>query len=114
MGAVEFALLVGLVGLAIGSFLNVCIDRLPRGRSIVATPSHCETCGHNLGVRDLLPLVSYLWLRGRCRYCKAAIPIRIPLVELVTGLLFLYIAVRYGITLQTAVILAYVAALIVA
>ncbi len=113
MGAIEFALLVGLVGLAIGSFLNVCIDRLPRGQSIVSVPSHCEACGHKLGVTDLVPLVSYLWLRGRCRYCKASISIRLPLVELTTGLLFLYIAARYGATLQTPVLLTFVAALVV-
>lgn len=113
MGAIEFTLLVGLVGLSVGSFLNVCVDRLPRGLSIVATPSHCEVCGHNLGVKDLIPLVSYLWLRGRCRYCKASISIRLPLVELATGLLFLYIAARYGVTLQTPVLLTFVAALVV-
>lgn len=113
MGAVEFAVFVGLIGLAIGSFLNVCVDRLPRGLSIVTIPSHCEVCGHTLGVRDLIPLVSYLWLRGRCRHCKASISIRLPLVELATGLLFLYVAARYGVTLQTPVLLTFVAALVV-
>ena len=65
MGAAEFALLLGLIGLSIGSFLNVCVDRLPLGRSIVSVPFHCAACGHGLGVIDLIPLLSYMWMRGR-------------------------------------------------
>lgn len=77
-----------LVGLAVGSFLNLCIDRLPEGWSIISPSSHCETCGHQLGPFDLIPVVSYLWLRGRCSYCTARIPRRILAVECGTGLLF--------------------------
>jgi leader peptidase (prepilin peptidase)/N-methyltransferase len=62
---------------------------------------------------DLIPLISYIWLRGRCRYCKAPISVRLPVVELATGLLFLYIAAKYGVTLQTPVLLTFVAALVV-
>ena len=92
MPQAEFTALMGLVGLAVGSFFNVCIDRLPLNLSIVAVPSHCERCRHPLSPLDLIPLLSYLWLRGRCRYCKALIPGRIPLVEAVTGILFAYVA----------------------
>lgn len=75
-------------GLVLGSFLNVCIDRIPRGQSIVLPPSHCDICGHRLVARDLIPIVSYLMLKGRCRYCAAPITWRLPVVELANGLLF--------------------------
>ena len=90
------AVLLGLVGLAVGSFLNVLIDRLPRQGSILFPPSHCEACGHRLSPWDLVPVLSYLLLRGRCRYCRASIPRRIPLVEALTGLIFGLLAWHYG------------------
>ena len=105
MPAAEFIILVGLVGLAVGSFLNVCIDRLPRKLSIVTLPSHCEQCQHPLAPWDLVPVLSYLWLRGKCRYCKASIPLRIAVVEMTTGLLFAYVAFRYEATIETVVVL---------
>lgn len=74
-----------LLGLAFGSFLNVCIDRLPSGRSIVIPPSRCDQCQRRLTVADLIPVFSYLWLRGRCRYCGAVLPKRLVIVELVSG-----------------------------
>ena len=113
MAAAEFILLIGLLGMAVGSFLNVCIDRLPRNLSIVTLPSHCERCQHSLAPRDMVPVLSYLWLRGRCRYCKALIPVRIPIVEATTGLLFAYAAFRYEATIETVVVLAFVGVLVV-
>jgi leader peptidase (prepilin peptidase) / N-methyltransferase len=80
-----------LLGLAVGSFLNVCIDRLPRNESIVNPPSHCSACQHRLATKDLIPVFSYLRLRGRCRYCQAAIPRRLFWVELTTGLIFAFL-----------------------
>lgn len=74
-----------LLGLAVGSFLNVCIDRLPGGRSIVTPPSRCDQCGRRLSAPDLVPVASYLWLRGRCRYCQAVLPKRLVIVELTCG-----------------------------
>jgi leader peptidase (prepilin peptidase)/N-methyltransferase len=73
------------IGLAIGSFLNLCIDRLPAGRSIIAPRSHCEHCRRVLGVVDLVPVISYLLLQGRCRSCGTSIPLRVLLVELAAG-----------------------------
>ena len=75
-------------GLAAGSFLNVVIYRLPRGESIVFPSSHCPECGHELSVIELIPVLSYLIQRGRCRECGEAISARYPLVELGTGLVF--------------------------
>jgi leader peptidase (prepilin peptidase) / N-methyltransferase len=82
------SIIIGLFGLAIGSFLNVVIDRLPGGQSLVAPPSHCSACQRRLKVTDLMPVVSFLFLRGRCRYCGAHIGARSAWVELVTALGF--------------------------
>lgn len=77
-----------LFGLLIGSLINVCIDRIPAGQSIVSPPSHCTCCDQRLRGKDLIPLFSFIFLKGCCRYCGARIPFRIPIVELVTALLF--------------------------
>ena len=91
-------LLFALLGLAVGSFLNVCIDRLPRNESIVSPPSHCSVCQHKLAVKDLIPVFSYLRLRGRCRYCQAAIPQKLLWVELATALIFALVYWHYGLS----------------
>ncbi len=78
----------GLLGLAFGSFLNVCLSRWPEGESIVAPRSHCRSCGHTLAWWENVPLVSWLALRGRCRGCRAWIGWRYPLVELAVGALW--------------------------
>jgi leader peptidase (prepilin peptidase)/N-methyltransferase len=96
-----------VLGLLVGSFLNVCIDRLPRGQSIVRPPSHCSSCNQKLAIKDLIPLFSYLWLRGRCRYCQARIPLRLPIVEGVIALLFALIYWRYGLEPHLAIALFY-------
>jgi prepilin signal peptidase PulO-like enzyme (type II secretory pathway) len=98
----------GLFGTVVGSFLNVCIDRLPAGKSIVRPPSHCDSCQHRLSPADLVPLVSYLWLRRRCRYCGAPIPWRPFWVELGTGVLFAFNYWYYGLSVDLAVVLYYV------
>lgn len=84
----------GLMGLLIGSFLNVVIYRLPRGESIAFPGSHCPGCGHFLRPWELVPVLSFIGLRGRCRKCGAKISWRYPLVELLTGLVFFYGAWR--------------------
>ena len=86
-----FIFLCALLGLVVGSFLAVCLDRLPRNESIVNPPSRCELCQHPLGAKDLIPVFSYLWLRGRCRYCRAAIPRSLFWVELATGVIFAFL-----------------------
>ena len=96
----SLTVLFTFVGIIIGSFLNVCIDRLPSGKSLVYLPSHCDTCQHRIAVVDLIPLLSYLWLDGRCRYCHARIPLRNPLVELLSGGLFLLASWRFGLSVQ--------------
>ena len=106
-------LLFVLLGLFVGSFLNVCIDRLPRGQSIVTPPSHCPHCNRKLSFFDLIPVISYLWLRGRCRYCQAPIPLRLPLVEGTTALLFGFLFWKFGLELELFMFLFYAALLTV-
>ena len=91
-------IIFALLGLAVGSFLNVCIDRLPQNKSIAFPPSHCEACQHKLAVKDLIPVFSYLRLRGRCRYCQASVPRRLFWVELATGVVFALLAWHYGLS----------------
>jgi leader peptidase (prepilin peptidase) / N-methyltransferase len=87
-----------VLGLEIGSFLNVCIDRLPVGHSIVTPPSHCDACGRRLSPGDLIPVFSYLRTGGKCSYCGAVIPRRVLLVEIITGALFALLFWKYGLT----------------
>ena len=89
-------LLLFVLGTLIGSFLNVCIWRLPRGESVVAPPSHCPTCDTRLSLLDLFPLVSQLVLRGKCRYCGAKFSWRYFGIELLTGILFALVAIQPG------------------
>ncbi|MFC2006392.1 prepilin peptidase [Chloroflexota bacterium] len=96
-----------LLGLFTGSFLNVCIDRLPQGQSIVSPSSHCSACNHKLGILDLVPLLSYFWLRGRCRYCQAPISLRLPVVEGITGFLFTFLYWKFGLGLELGIFLIY-------
>ncbi|MGB9613409.1 MAG: prepilin peptidase, partial [Candidatus Margulisiibacteriota bacterium] len=81
-----------ILGTIVGSFLNVCIYRLPQSKSIINPPSHCPRCQKRLSFFDLLPILSFFLMRGKCRYCGAPISWRYPLVEFLTGLGFLGLA----------------------
>jgi leader peptidase (prepilin peptidase)/N-methyltransferase len=89
-------LVVGTLGALLGSFLNVCIFRLPRGESIVWPGSHCPSCAHSIEFYDNIPLLSFLWLGGRCRACRAPISIRYPIVEAINALGYLTILFVFG------------------
>ena len=95
------------LGMAVGSFLNVCCDRLPSGGSLVYPPSHCPACQRRLAIKDLIPVFSYLQLRGRCRYCQAPIPRRLLWVEVGTGVLFGFACWHYGLSIELAITLFY-------
>ncbi len=99
------ALAVFLFGLLLGSFLNVCISRLPQGESLATPRSHCPQCMETIRWYDNIPLVSWLLLAARCRHCKQAIPWRYPLVELGTALWFLlaYLVTRHALVALSAV-----------
>ena len=111
------ALLAGLFGLLTGSFLNVCIYRLPLDLSVVRPRSYCPGCEQGIAWFDNIPLLSYLLLAGRCRNCKAPIPLRYPLVEFFTGTSFAACVILWGPTLiaaKAALLCALVVGLIVA
>lgn len=97
-GADLLNLFIFILGTVIGSFINVCIYRIPRGESVVYPPSHCPRCGYNLGPSDLIPLLSYFWLRGRCRRCGEWISLQYPFVELLTGIMFVLSFIKFGFT----------------
>ncbi len=103
-----YAIFVSIIGLAIGSFLNVCIYRIPRDMSILYPPSHCPHCGRRIKFYDNIPVISYIILGGRCRYCKARISPRYPLVELLMGILFLWAYLKFSWTLELLKVLVYV------
>src|SRR5687768_4133423 len=83
------AVLITIFGTVVGSFLNVCIHRLPLRKSLMWPGSHCPHCESPVKPYDNIPILGYLWLRGRCRSCKAPISIQYPIIEVVTGAVFL-------------------------
>ncbi|MHA3703646.1 prepilin peptidase [Jatrophihabitans sp. YIM 134969] len=98
MPLTPFLVLAGLLGLLVGSFLNVVIHRVPRSLSVVRPPSACPTCAMELKPWHNVPVASWLVLRGRCAGCAAPISIRYPLVELLTAVLFVAVTARFGVT----------------
>ncbi len=109
----ETLTLAFVFGAIIGSFLNVCIARLPDGRSIVQPPSHCPKCRTFLAWYDNVPILSYLVLAGRCRTCRVRIPAIYPAVEVLTGALAVALFLRLGPTLAFAGYFAFATALVV-
>jgi leader peptidase (prepilin peptidase)/N-methyltransferase len=97
VGVIVFVFIFGLI---IGSFLNVVIYRLPEHQSIVSPPSHCPRCGKQIKPYDNIPLLSYIILRGKCRYCGSRISPRYPAVELITGLLAAGLFIKYGFSVD--------------
>lgn len=105
--------LVILTGLIIGSFLNVCICRIPQQMSVINPPSHCPDCGNRLKPLHLIPVISFLRYKGRCAYCGTKISWQYPLVEILTGLLYGLTVYRFGLTADTIVYLFLISLLIV-
>src|SRR5262249_29440602 len=100
---VALAAVFAAPGLAVGSFLNVVASRLPLRRSLVKPRSSCMSCSTEISPRDNIPLLSYLLLSGRCRACAARIPLRYPLVEVVTALLVGGCVLRFGLSAYAAI-----------
>lgn len=97
-----FTYLVTIIfGLAIGSFINVCIYRIPRGISIIIPSSRCPKCNTPIKIIDNIPIISYIHLKGKCRFCKNPIPIRYPLVEFLNASLYVLILSIYGLHIHT-------------
>jgi len=110
---IQPVIVLAVLGLVIGSFLNVCMVRLPEHRNIWRPGSSCPACGALIGWRDNIPVLSYLALRGRCRACRARISWRYPLVEMVTSFLFVLTYLRFGWSTELPVALVLMSALIV-
>ncbi len=95
-------IIIFIAGLCVGSFLNVCIYRIPLEKSIVFPPWGCPKCTNRLEAVDMIPVLSYIFLKGKCRNCKEPISIQYPMVELLTAVIWLVTYLRYGFTFETA------------
>jgi len=102
-----------IYGLFIGSFLNVCIFRIPAGISLIKPPSSCGSCGHRLNYIDMLPVVNYIINKGKCRYCKSSYSMQYPLIELLNGILYLFISLKFGFSINSIIYCIIVSLLIV-
>ena len=98
--AIMLYIIIFLYGIVIGSFLNVCIFRIPKQENIVKIRSHCMNCGYQLKWYDLVPVFSYLCLGGKCRSCKQKISVQYPLIELLNGVLYCTVFAVYGISVE--------------
>ena len=108
-----FSVISFIFGAVVGSFLNVCICRMPRDESVVSPPSHCPRCNYRIRWYDNIPLLSYLALAGKCRGCGAHISLQYPLVELINALLTLALFLRFGPSLTFLVLFLFCSALVV-
>lgn len=90
--------LILILGLVIGSFLNVCIYRIQREESIVFPPSHCTSCGYNLKTLDLIPVISYIFLKGKCRKCSESISIKYPIIEIINGVMYVVLFLKFELS----------------
>ena len=105
--------ILSLLGLIVGSFSNVCIYRIPRNESVIYPASHCPNCRTKIKPIDNIPLLSYILLKGRCRNCGSKISIQYPVVEFLTGLIYLIIYLIYGLSVQSLVYIILSSALII-
>ena len=94
-------IIIFLYGIVIGSFLNVLIYRVPKGENIAVVRSHCMSCGYQLRWYDLVPLFSWLALRGKCRVCREKISVQYPLIEALNGVLYLVVFHQYGVSIES-------------
>ncbi len=100
MEYILFIIVVFLFGITIGSFLNVCIYRIPKNEDIVTERSHCMSCGNVLKWYELIPVFSFMMQGGKCRHCKCKLSLQYPLIELLNGLVYVWMFIRWGITIE--------------
>lgn len=98
---IYFGIVIGVFALLIGSFLNVCIYRIPLKQSVVKVNSHCFSCNKPIKPYDLIPILSYLFLGGKCRSCKEKISVRYPLIEFLNLALYIILYIQFGLSLKT-------------
>ena len=104
MSSIFYGVVVFLIGLAVGSFLNVVIYRIPRGENIAFPASHCPNCGNSLKWYHNIPLFSWIFLGGKCAFCKEPISKRYPLIEFINALLWLVVYLKVGFNLEALLI----------
>ncbi|MDD2389751.1 MAG: A24 family peptidase [Desulfobacterales bacterium] len=105
--------IIFIFGICIGSFLNVCIFRLPKSKSIVFPGSACPECGSPIHFYDNIPILSYVWLKGRCRHCNCPISFRYPMVELISGCFALCLFLTFGLSLESLIYYLFITSLLV-
>lgn len=110
MGIYIFVFIFGAI---IGSFLNVCIYRIPKGLSLVKPPSHCPSCQYPIKFYDNIPIISYFILKGRCRYCKSPFSFRYPFIEALNGFLYVLIVARFGLIWLDAFYFVFISTMVV-
>jgi leader peptidase (prepilin peptidase)/N-methyltransferase len=108
-----FFFLFLILGLSFGSFFNVLIYRIPKGENFITDRSYCPSCQKKLQAFDLIPVLSFIALRGKCRYCKSKISIRYPFIELLTGILFAISYLQFGLSIDLIKILVFISLLII-
>lgn len=108
-----YAVITFIFGLVLGSFYTVVGERMPEGKSIITPPSHCPNCGHVLKFYELIPVFSFIFLRGKCSKCKSKIPVLSTLIELLTGILFLISFLVFGISIKFFIALVFISMLMI-
>ena len=111
--AIYYGVVIFILGLVLGSFYTVVGERLPVNESIVTPPSHCPNCKHKLKFYELIPVLSYIFLRGKCLKCKSKIPLLSTIMEIVTGTLFTIAYIKFGISIEFFISLIFISMLII-
>lgn len=107
-----FYILFFVYGVIIGSFLNVCICRIPKGESLTYPPSHCTDCGVKIKSYNLIPIISYVLLRGRCNSCKSKISIQYPIIEALNGIIYMGLYYKFGLGIEV-ILFAYISSILI-
>lgn len=108
---IYYGVVIFIFGLILGSFYTVVGERLPEGKSIVNPPSHCPNCKHRLGMLELIPVFSFLFLGGKCKNCRSKIPVLSTIIEVLTAILFLIAYIRFGISIKLFIALIFISML---
>ena len=110
---IYYSIVIFIFGLILGSFYTVVGERLPNDESIVRPPSHCPNCGHRLNFYELIPVFSFIFLKGKCLKCKSKIPILSTLIEILTGSLFVIAYLKFGLSIQFAIAIVFISMLVI-
>ena len=108
---IYYGVVIFIFGLILGSFYTAVGERLPEGKSIVNPPSHCPNCNHRLGILELIPVFSFLFLGGKCKNCRSKIPVLSTIIEVLTAILFLIAYIRFGISIKLFIALIFISML---